>query len=84
MRLGLGSATGELKVVATTTQIGDFVGEVGAGAVSVDQILQPNTDPHDYEPRPSDVEGAADASLVFASGDNLDSWIEKVDLRQRQ
>ena len=79
--VGCGSGSGgngELKVVATTTQIGDFVREVGAGAVSVDQILQPNTDPHDYEPRPSDVEGAADASLVFASGDNLDSWIEKV------
>ncbi len=79
--VGCGSGSGgngELKVDATTTQIGDFVREVGAGAVSVDQILQPNTDPHDYEPRPSDVEGAADASLVFASGDNLDSWIEKV------
>ncbi len=79
--VGCGSGSGgngELKVVATTTQIGDFVREVGAGAVSVDQILQPNTDPHEYEPRPSDVEGAADASLVFASGDNLDSWIEKV------
>ena len=79
--VGCGSGSGgngELKVVATTTQIGDFVREVGAGAVSVDQILQPNTDPHDYEPRPSDVESAADASLVFASGDNLDSWIEKV------
>src|SRR5262249_22302920 len=63
---------------ATTTQLGDFVREVGGEAVDVDQILQPNTDPHDYEPRPSDVEGAANAKLVFANGDNLDSWIEKV------
>lgn len=69
---------GRLDVVATTTQIGDFVSQVGGDAVSVDQILQPNTDPHDYEPRPSDVSGAAGASLVFASGDNLDSWIDQV------
>ena len=49
--------TGRLDVVATTTQIGDLAREIGGGAVEVDQILQPNTDPHDYEPRPSDVEG---------------------------
>ena len=73
-----GGSSGKLDVVATTTQIGDFVREVGGGAVEVDQILQPNTDPHDYEPRPSDVEGAASAKLVFANGDDLDAWIEQI------
>ena len=47
-------------------------------AVAVDQILQPNTDPHEYEPRPSDVEAAAGAKLVFANGDNLDAWVGQV------
>lgn len=65
-------------VVATTTQIGDWVRQVGGPQVSVDQVLQPNTDPHDYEPRPHDVEAAADARLVFANGDGLDGWIEQV------
>jgi len=73
-----GGDSGQLQVVATTTQIGDFVREVGGSAVAVDQILEPNTDPHEYEPRPSDVEGAAGAALVFASGDNLDQWIGDV------
>src|ERR1044072_5776973 len=76
-----GSADGDperLDVVATTTQLGDFVRNVGGEAVEVDQILQPNTDPHDYEPRPSDVEGAAGAELVFASGDALDAWVDQV------
>jgi zinc/manganese transport system substrate-binding protein len=76
-----GSSAGEgsqLDVVTTTTQIGDWVGEVGGGAVSVHQILQPNTDPHEYEPRPSDVEATAGAKLVFVSGDNLDAWMDEV------
>jgi len=73
-----GGANGDLKVVATTTQIGDWVREVGGNSVEVDQILQPNTDPHDYEPRPSDVENAAGAKLVFANGDELDRWIGDV------
>jgi ABC-type Zn uptake system ZnuABC Zn-binding protein ZnuA/ABC-type Mn2+/Zn2+ transport system permease subunit len=80
---GCGSGSGDggsekLDVVATTTQLGDFVRNVGGEAVEVDQILQPNTDPHDYEPRPSDIEGAAGAKLVFASGDNLDAWVDQV------
>ncbi|MFL5900803.1 MAG: metal ABC transporter solute-binding protein, Zn/Mn family [Solirubrobacterales bacterium] len=80
--IGCGSAPtardGQIEVVATTTQIGDFVREVGGEAVAVDQILQPNTDPHEYEPRPSDVAGTAEAKLVFASGDGLDDWIGQV------
>jgi ABC-type Zn uptake system ZnuABC Zn-binding protein ZnuA/ABC-type Mn2+/Zn2+ transport system permease subunit len=72
------SGDGKLDVVATTTQIGDWVRQVGGGAVSVDQVLQPNTDPHEYEPRPSDVEAAASAKLVFVNGDNLDEWMDQV------
>jgi ABC-type Zn uptake system ZnuABC Zn-binding protein ZnuA/ABC-type Mn2+/Zn2+ transport system permease subunit len=75
---GSGDEDGQLDVVATTTQVGDFVREVGGGAVAVDQILQPNTDPHEYEPRPSDVVATAEAELVFTSGDELDEWIGEV------
>jgi ABC-type Zn uptake system ZnuABC Zn-binding protein ZnuA/ABC-type Mn2+/Zn2+ transport system permease subunit len=75
---GAGARDGQIEVVATTTQIGDWVREVGGDAVAVDQILQPNTDPHEYEPRPSDVAGAAEAKLVFAGGDDLDGWIDQV------
>jgi zinc/manganese transport system substrate-binding protein len=75
---GAAGSSDKLDVVATTTQLGDFAREVGGEAVAVDQILQPNTDPHDYEPRPSDVEGAAAAELIFASGDDLDAWIDQI------
>jgi ABC-type Zn uptake system ZnuABC Zn-binding protein ZnuA/ABC-type Mn2+/Zn2+ transport system permease subunit len=75
---GSGSDSGKVSVVATTTQIGDFVREVGGNAVDVHQILAPNTDPHDYEPRPDDVTTTADAKLVFENGDELDAWMGKV------
>ena len=73
-----GGSTDKVDVVVTTTQLGDFARAVGGEAVAVDQILQPNSDPHDYEPRPSDVEAAASAEVIFASGDNLDAWIEEI------
>jgi zinc/manganese transport system substrate-binding protein len=73
-----GGDDGKLVAVATTTQVGDFVGEVGGEAVAVEQLLQPNSDPHDYEPRPSDVQAVAEADVIYASGDGLDEWIEEV------
>jgi zinc/manganese transport system substrate-binding protein len=75
---GGSSGSGQLSVVATTTQIGDFVRGVGGDAVDVHQILTPNTDPHDYEPRPDDVTSTADAKIVFTNGDNLDTWMTRV------
>jgi ABC-type Zn uptake system ZnuABC Zn-binding protein ZnuA len=44
----------------------------------VHQILRPGSDPHDYEPRPSDVQATANAKVVLLSGGNLDAWMGKV------
>src|SRR5205823_4463378 len=60
---GSSSSDGKLRVVATTTQIADWMREIGGPDVDVHQILQPNTDPHEYEPRPRDVEAVARADL---------------------
>ena len=65
-------------VVATTTQIADWAREVGGTHVAVHQILQPNTDPHEYVPRPNDVIATARAAVVLESGDGLDSWMGTV------
>jgi zinc/manganese transport system substrate-binding protein len=79
---GCGGSTsgsgGGLDVVATTTQLADLVRNVGGTDVDVHQILKPNTDPHEYEPRPGDVQAAADARVVLLSGDDLDRWMGKV------
>jgi ABC-type Zn uptake system ZnuABC Zn-binding protein ZnuA/ABC-type Mn2+/Zn2+ transport system permease subunit len=75
---GSGGDGGQVKVVATTTQVADFVREVAGEAFEVEQILQPNSDPHDYEPRPSDVEAVAASELVFVSGRGLDEWSDEL------
>jgi len=72
------AASGAPRVVATTTQLGDFVRAVGGSVVDVHQILTPNTDPHEYEPRPNDVGATAGAKLVVLSGNRLDAWMGKV------
>jgi ABC-type Zn uptake system ZnuABC Zn-binding protein ZnuA/ABC-type Mn2+/Zn2+ transport system permease subunit len=72
------SDSGSVDVVATTTQLGDITRAVGGEHADVTQILKPSSDPHDYEPRPSDVEATAGAEVVFVSGDGLDAWMSKV------
>jgi ABC-type Zn uptake system ZnuABC Zn-binding protein ZnuA len=74
---GCGSGTGA-GAVATTTQLGDWTRIVAGNAVAVHQILQANTDPHEYEPRPDDVKATARARIVFESGEGLDEWMGKV------
>jgi zinc/manganese transport system substrate-binding protein len=79
---GCGSSShagpGQIDVVVTTTQLGDVVRAIGGDAVDVHQILRPNTDPHDYEPRPRDIQATAGAKLVITSGDRLDAWMGDV------
>jgi ABC-type Zn uptake system ZnuABC Zn-binding protein ZnuA/ABC-type Mn2+/Zn2+ transport system permease subunit len=72
------SEPGRPVVVATTTQIGDWVRQVAGDAVTVHQILQPNTDPHEYEPRPDDVIAARRAVVIFTNGFGLDDWIDEI------
>jgi ABC-type Zn uptake system ZnuABC Zn-binding protein ZnuA len=72
-----GSGSGRT-VVATTTQVADLVREVGGGRVSVDGMLRPGGDPHEYEPRPSDVAAVARADVVFRSGGEVDGWLGDV------
>jgi ABC-type Zn uptake system ZnuABC Zn-binding protein ZnuA len=72
------SSSGGRTVVATTTQIADLAREVAGARVQVDGMLRPGGDPHDYEPRPSDVAAVARAELVFRSGGEVDDWLGDV------
>jgi ABC-type Zn uptake system ZnuABC Zn-binding protein ZnuA len=69
------TSDGRPVVVATTTQLADLARQIGGPDADVHQLLQPNSDPHEYEPRPKDVQSAARARLILTSGLGLDSWM---------
>jgi ABC-type Zn uptake system ZnuABC Zn-binding protein ZnuA len=69
---------GDVTVVATTTEVADLVRQVGGARVDVEGMLRPGGDPHDYEPRPSDVAAVASAQVVFRSGGEMDDWLSDV------
>jgi ABC-type Zn uptake system ZnuABC Zn-binding protein ZnuA len=63
-------------VVATTTQVADITRAVAGPDNPVEQILEPGSDPHEYEPRPSDAEAVAGAKLIVRSGGEVDGWLD--------
>lgn len=65
-----------LEVVATTPQAADFVRAVAGRRARVTQLTAANSDPHEYEPRPSDAEALADADLIVRSGAEVDGWLD--------
>ena len=71
-----GSLAGRLPVVATTTQLTDFVGVVGGDHVDVYGILKPNVDAHDFEPSPGDIAELAAARVIVKNGVDLESWFD--------
>ncbi len=76
---GGGAGAGDARTaVATTTQVADLARAVAGERAEVRQILRPNSDPHEYEPRPSDVKAVAGAAVVLRSGGGLDDWLDGV------
>jgi zinc/manganese transport system substrate-binding protein/manganese/iron transport system substrate-binding protein len=63
-------------VVTTTTQITDFVRNIGGDKVDVYPVLRANIDPHDFEPAPADLQAIATADVVVKNGVGLERWFE--------
>ncbi|MBN2002600.1 MAG: zinc ABC transporter substrate-binding protein [Anaerolineae bacterium] len=72
------SATGKLRVVATTTIVGDVVKQVGGESIELALLLPYGADPHSFSPSPQDVAKVADADLVFANGLGMEGFLENL------
>jgi ABC-type Zn uptake system ZnuABC Zn-binding protein ZnuA len=72
-------ANGEkLKVVATTTIVGDVVSQVGDDRIDLQVLLPVGVDPHGFNPTPQDISKVADADLVFANGAGLEEFLDNL------
>ncbi|MBN2550299.1 MAG: zinc ABC transporter substrate-binding protein [Anaerolineales bacterium] len=66
-----------LKVVATTTLVGDVVRQVGGEHIALTVLLPVGADPHSFEPRPQDMAALSEAQLVFINGLHLEESLEE-------
>ncbi|MEA5573635.1 metal ABC transporter substrate-binding protein [Calothrix sp. UHCC 0171] len=65
-------------VVATSTIIADLAEEIGGDEIELKGILQPGSDPHTYEPVPTDSRFLEEANLILYNGYNLEPGIIKM------
>ena len=61
-----------LKVVATTSIIGDVVAQVGGDAIQLTTLMGPGQDPHSFEPSARELTAVADADLIIVNGWDLE------------
>lgn len=72
------AATRKIKVVATTTILGDIVKQIGKETIELRVLLPAGSDPHTFEPTPQDVIAVADADLVLINGAGLEGFLERL------
>ena len=66
----------KLKVVATTTIVGDAVAQVGGDDIDLSVLLPAGTDPHSFTPTPQDVAKVEQADVIFANGAGLEVFLD--------
>ncbi len=71
-----GATDNTLRLVATTTIVGDVVQQVAGDETTVQVLIPAGSDAHAFEPRPQDLATISEADLLFASGLGLEASLE--------
>lgn len=64
-----------LEIVATSSIIGDVVATVGGDAINLRTLMEPDEDPHGYQPSSGDLAAVADADAIFVNGWDLEEGV---------
>ncbi|WP_017792795.1 metal ABC transporter solute-binding protein, Zn/Mn family [Leucobacter salsicius] len=67
---------GQLRVVATTTQLADFVSEVGDGDIELHGLMAPGASAHHFDPSPADLLALAEADVLVTNGLGLEPFLD--------
>ncbi|MEW5826679.1 MAG: metal ABC transporter substrate-binding protein [Candidatus Bipolaricaulota bacterium] len=72
------AATDRLRVVSTTTIVGDVIRRIGGENIDLHVILPVGADPHGYTLTPQDLVAVSDADLTFMNGAGLEAGWENL------
>ena len=69
----------KLRVVAAENFWGSIAAQLAGNRATVTNIItNPDTDPHDYEAKPSDGRAIASAKYLIENGIGYDAWFQKL------
>lgn len=78
---GTGSAAdGDKKLTVYTTvyPMYDFTQKIGGDKVQLKNLVPAGTEPHDWEPTPSDMADIEKADVLIYNGAGMEPWLDKV------
>lgn len=68
----------KLSVVTTIFPYYDFARSISGGFADVKMLLSPGSEPHSYEPSPSDIVAIENCDIFIYNGGESDEWVDKV------
>ena len=73
LAFALGARGAALRILCTTTIVGDVVRAVAGPEALVTVLVPPGVDPHTFQPAPGDARAIEEADLAFQSGAGLEA-----------
>lgn len=68
----------DLTVVTTLFPLYDFAKAIGGDYVAVTLLLPPGTEPHSFEPKPSDILTINQSDIFIYTGASMEPWAEDI------
>ena len=69
---------GKISIVTTIFPYYDFVRQLAGDKADIRLLLSPGSDPHSYEPTPSDIVAIENCDLFIYNGGESDEWVDGV------
>ena len=69
---------GKISVVTTIFPYYDFVRQLAGDKADIRLLLSPGSDPHSYEPTPSDIVAIENCDIFIYNGGESDEWVDGV------
>lgn len=67
-----------IKVMATQSFLADIAQNVAGDRFTVDTLIPPGTDPHNFEATPQDIARLYDTQVLIENGAGLEEWLQEM------
>ena len=67
-----------IKVMATQSFLTDIAQNVAGERLTVDTLIPPGTDPHNFEATPQDIARLYDTQVLIENGAGLEEWLQEM------
>jgi zinc transport system substrate-binding protein len=75
---GASGADRKLTVYTSVYPMYDFTQKIGGDKIKLKNLVPPGTEPHDWEPTPSDIAALEKADVLIYNGAGMEPWLDKV------